>query len=61
MLVKILENREINKLKKKFDFYRVLEIQSNNLYSIEIFNKNGLIRSFANSKSEALKLALSKI
>ena len=61
MTVKILNNQDyskLDKLKKKFNIFRVLFVQNNSeLQAVEFFNEDGVFRGFGTSPKEAFKKA----
>lgn len=61
MTVKILNKHDfstLNKLKKKFNIFRVLFIQNkSDLQAVEFFNKDGVFRGFGTNPKEAFKKA----
>lgn len=61
MEVKILSENEIpqlQKLKEKFDIFRVLDVKnSSELEAVEFFNKDGVFRGFGKDTQSAFKKA----
>ena len=61
MTVKILSKNDfskIEKLKKRFNIFRVLFVQNkNDLQAVEFFNKDGVFRGFGSNPKEAFKKA----
>jgi len=60
MSIKILtakENPKVEKLKKEFDIFRVIDIKKGELQMIEFFNKDGAFRGFGRDTKTAFKKA----
>ncbi|RXJ91691.1 hypothetical protein CRV01_00955 [Arcobacter sp. CECT 8983] len=60
MSIKILtanENPKVDKLKKEFDIFRVIDIKKGELEMIEFFNKDGAFRGFGRDTKTAFKKA----
>lgn len=61
MTVKILNKHDyskLDKLKKKFNIFRVLFVQNkSHIQAVEFFNKDGVFRGFGTNPKEAFKKA----
>ncbi|NVJ53065.1 MAG: hypothetical protein HWD90_05180 [Campylobacteraceae bacterium] len=60
MSIKILtakENPKVEKLKKEFDIFRVIDIKKGELQMIEFFNKDGAFRGFGRDTKTAFRKA----
>ncbi|MGB0989352.1 hypothetical protein CRV03_04915 [Arcobacter sp. F155] len=60
MSIRILtanENPKVEKLKKEFDIFRVIDIKKGELQMIEFFNKDGAFRGFGRDTKTAFKKA----
>lgn len=60
MSIKILNETnfpKVEKVKKRFNIFRIVDIKKGKLEIIEFFNKDGVFRGFGKNRKEAFKKA----